>query len=89
MTKSGLPRAILRRPGLGPMVGAHDALSAKLIEAAGFPVVWSSSTGPSHEADRPERGAFTDLPQELVARGETVACVDVHKGHRAWAAIKA
>src|SRR5260370_5255458 len=43
MTKSGLLRAILRRPGLVPMVGAHDALSAKLIEAAGFPVVWSSS----------------------------------------------
>jgi phosphoenolpyruvate phosphomutase len=43
MTKAGLLRAILRRPGLVPMVGAHDALSAKLIEAAGFPVVWSSS----------------------------------------------
>lgn len=43
MTKSGLLRAILRRPGLVPMVGAHDALSAKLIEAAGFPVIWSSS----------------------------------------------
>jgi phosphoenolpyruvate phosphomutase len=43
MTKSGLLRALLRRPGLVPMVGAHDALSAKLIEAAGFPVVWSSS----------------------------------------------
>ena len=42
MTKSGLLRALLRRPGLVPMVGAHDALSAKLIEAAGFPVVWSS-----------------------------------------------
>ncbi|HKW90664.1 MAG TPA: isocitrate lyase/phosphoenolpyruvate mutase family protein [Methylomirabilota bacterium] len=43
MTKASLLRAILRRPGLVPMVGAHDALSAKLIEAAGFPVVWSSS----------------------------------------------
>ena len=43
MSKSGLLRALLRRPGLVPMVGAHDALSAKLIEAAGFPVVWSSS----------------------------------------------
>ncbi len=43
MTKAALLRAILRRPGLVPMVGAHDALSAKLIEAAGFPVIWSSS----------------------------------------------
>ena len=54
---------------------------------------------PFHEADRPERGAFTDLLQELVERGEAVACVDVYKGwlevdtfedyQRAWAAIKA
>ncbi len=43
MTKAALLRATLRRPGLVPMVGAHDALSAKLIEAAGFPVIWSSS----------------------------------------------
>jgi phosphoenolpyruvate phosphomutase len=43
MTKSAMLRALLRRPGLVPMVGAHDALSAKLIEAAGFPLVWSSS----------------------------------------------
>src|SRR5437773_1746230 len=43
MPKAAMLRALLRRPGLVPMVGAHDALSAKLIEAAGFPVVWSSS----------------------------------------------
>src|SRR5712692_5118849 len=43
MTKAALLRAALRRPGLVPMVGAHDALSAKLIEAAGFPVIRSSS----------------------------------------------
>jgi phosphoenolpyruvate phosphomutase len=59
----------------------------------------AAGTGPFHEADRPERGAFTDLLQELVERGETVACVDVYKGwlevdtfedyQRAWAAIKA
>ena len=43
MTKAAMLRSILRRPGLVPMVGAHDALSARLIEAAGFPLVWSSS----------------------------------------------
>ena len=43
MTKAALLRSLLRRPGLVPMVGAHDALSARLIEAAGFPLVWSSS----------------------------------------------
>ena len=43
MTKTAMLRSLLRRPGLVPMVGAHDALSARLIEAAGFPLVWSSS----------------------------------------------
>ena len=43
MSKAGILRELLARPGLVPAVGAHDALSAKLIEAAGFPVVWSSS----------------------------------------------
>ncbi|HET7876691.1 MAG TPA: isocitrate lyase/phosphoenolpyruvate mutase family protein [Methylomirabilota bacterium] len=43
MRKAAALRALLRRPGLVPMVGAHDALSAKLIEAAGFPLIWSSS----------------------------------------------
>ncbi|HEV8642688.1 MAG TPA: isocitrate lyase/phosphoenolpyruvate mutase family protein [Methylomirabilota bacterium] len=43
MSKARALRELLARPGLVPAVGAHDALSAKLIEAAGFPVVWSSS----------------------------------------------
>lgn len=43
MTKAAQLRELLARPGIVVMVGAHDALSAKLIEAAGFPVVWSSS----------------------------------------------
>jgi phosphoenolpyruvate phosphomutase len=43
MSKAADLRALLGRPGLVSAVGAHDALSAKLIEAAGFPVVWSSS----------------------------------------------
>jgi phosphoenolpyruvate phosphomutase len=59
----------------------------------------AAAAGPFHEADSPERAAFTDLLQELVARGLAVACVDVYKGwlevdtfedyQRAWAAIKA
>lgn len=43
MSKARALRDLLNRPGLVAAVGAHDALSAKLIEAAGFPVVWSSS----------------------------------------------
>jgi phosphoenolpyruvate phosphomutase len=43
VSKASVLRQLLARPGLVAAVGAHDALSAKLIEAAGFPVVWSSS----------------------------------------------
>lgn len=43
MSKASVLRQLLAGPGLVAAVGAHDALSAKLIEAAGFPVVWSSS----------------------------------------------
>jgi phosphoenolpyruvate phosphomutase len=54
--------------------------------------------GRFHEADSVERAAFTDLLQDLIARGEPVRCVDVYKGwlevdtfedyQRAWAEIK-
>ena len=43
MTKPAKFRAFLRQPGARVAVGAHDALSARLIEAAGFPLVWASS----------------------------------------------
>jgi len=42
MTKAAKLRSLLGRPGVIVAVGAHDALSAKLIEAAGFQVVWAS-----------------------------------------------
>lgn len=43
MTKASRLRALFGAPGAIIAIGAHDALSAKLIEAAGFPVVWASS----------------------------------------------
>jgi phosphoenolpyruvate phosphomutase len=35
-------RRLLQRPGIVRAVGAHDALSAKLIEQAGFDAIWAS-----------------------------------------------
>lgn len=35
-------RALLQRPGIIKVVGAHDALSAKLIQSAGFDAIWAS-----------------------------------------------
>ncbi len=42
-TKAARLRSLLETPGAVVAVGAHDALSARLIEAAGFPLVWASS----------------------------------------------
>lgn len=46
-TKAGVLRRFLQRPQIVVAVGAHDAISAKLIEAAGFPLIWASSFGVS------------------------------------------
>ena len=42
MDKSRQLREQLRRPGAVVAVGAHDAMSARLIERAGFDAVWAS-----------------------------------------------
>jgi phosphoenolpyruvate phosphomutase len=42
MTNAGKLRAALKKPGALKVVGAHDALSARLIERAGFDGVWAS-----------------------------------------------
>ncbi|TLY25500.1 MAG: phosphoenolpyruvate phosphomutase, partial [Nitrospirae bacterium] len=35
-------RVLLQRPGIIKAIGAHDALSAKLIQQAGFDAIWAS-----------------------------------------------
>jgi phosphoenolpyruvate phosphomutase len=42
MTNAAKLRAALKKPGALKIVGAHDALSARLIERAGFDGVWAS-----------------------------------------------
>lgn len=42
MTNAAKLRAALKKPGALKVVGAHDALSARLIERAGFDGVWAS-----------------------------------------------
>jgi phosphoenolpyruvate phosphomutase len=42
MTNAAKLRALLKRPGVIKAVGAHDALSARLIERAGFDAIWAS-----------------------------------------------
>ena len=42
MTNAAKLRAALKKPGAIKIVGAHDALSARLIERAGFDGIWAS-----------------------------------------------
>jgi phosphoenolpyruvate phosphomutase len=42
MNNAAKLRALLKRPGVIKAVGAHDALSARLIERAGFDAIWAS-----------------------------------------------
>ncbi len=42
MNNAAKLRALLKRPGAIKAVGAHDALSARLIERAGFDAIWAS-----------------------------------------------
>src|SRR3989338_436949 len=42
MTKSGLLRKLFARPDVIRVAGAHDGLSAKLVQKNGFDAIWAS-----------------------------------------------
>lgn len=52
-------RTLLRRPGPALVLGAHDALSAKLAEEAGFDAVWASGFGISAVSALPDANILT------------------------------
>src|SRR5499425_3618472 len=52
-------RTLLRRPGPGLVLGAHDALSAKLAEEAGFDAIWASGFGISAASALPDANILT------------------------------
>jgi phosphoenolpyruvate phosphomutase len=52
-------RALLRRPGPALVLGAHDALSAKLAEETGFDAVWASGFGISAVNALPDANILT------------------------------
>ena len=58
-------RALLNRSGIIRAVGAHDALSAKLIEAAGFDAVWASGFGISAALKCIPDASFITLTEQL------------------------
>jgi phosphoenolpyruvate phosphomutase len=52
-------RALLRRPGPALVLGAHDALSAKLAEEVGFDAIWASGFGISAVNAMPDANILT------------------------------
>ena len=52
-------RELLRRPGPALVLGAHDALSAKLAEEAGFDAIWASGFGISAVNALPDANILT------------------------------
>lgn len=58
-------RQLMKRPGIVRTVGAHDALSAKLIEQAGFDAIWASGFGISASLKCIPDGSFLTMTEQL------------------------
>src|SRR6476646_9548106 len=73
-------RALLQRPGIIKTVGAHDALSAKLIQLAGFDAIWASGFAISASLKCiPDASFITSSEQLEVERN--IADVDTGDGN--------
>src|SRR5438128_1948187 len=69
-------RLLLRGPGVVLAAGAHDALSAKLAEEAGFDAIWASGFGISAVQAVPDANILT-LTETLDAVRRIVDAVDI------------
>ncbi len=58
-------KSLFQRPGIIKVVGAHDALSAKLIERAGFDAVWGSGFGISAALKCIPDASFITLTEQV------------------------
>lgn len=85
-TPSARLRALLKRPGPVLLVGAHNALSAKLIEEAGFDGVWSSSFEVSASHGVPDANILTmaemlDATQQMIRAVSIPVLADCDNGY--------
>jgi phosphoenolpyruvate phosphomutase len=67
----------MRRPGVIRAVGAHDALSAKLIERAGFDAIWASGFGISASAKCIPDGSFLTMTEQLEVTKNIAEAVEI------------
>ncbi len=67
----------MKRPGIIRTVGAHDALSAKLIERAGFDAIWASGFGISASLKCIPDGSFLTMTEQLEVTKNIVETADI------------
>ncbi len=77
MTNAAKLRAALKRPGALKIVGAHDALSAKLIERAGFDGVWASGFAISASLKCIPDASFITSSEQLEVERNIVEAVSI------------
>jgi phosphoenolpyruvate phosphomutase len=70
-------RALLKRPGIIKAVGAHDAMSAKLIQEAGFDAIWASGFGISTALKCIPDASFITLTEQLEVERNMVDAVSI------------
>lgn len=70
-------RALLQRPGIVTAVGAHDALSAKLIQQAGFDAIWASGFGISASLKCVPDASFVTSTEQLEVERNMVEAVNI------------
>src|SRR5713226_8957863 len=70
-------RELMKRPGIIRTVGAHDALSAKMIERAGFDAIWASGFGISASLKCIPDGSFLTMTEQLEVTKNIVEAVSI------------
>ncbi len=70
-------RRLLQRPGLIKAVGAHDALSAKLIQQAGFDAIWASGFAISASLKCLPDASFITSTEQLEVERNMAEVVDI------------
>src|SRR5438067_11448407 len=70
-------RDLLQHPGIIKAIGAHDALSAKLIQQAGFDAIWSSGLGISASLKCMPDASFVTSTEQLKIEPNIVEAVSI------------
>jgi len=77
MKQAAKLRELMARSGIIRTVGAHDALSAKLIERAGFDAIWASGFGISASLKCIPDGSFLTMTEQLEVTRNIVEAVEI------------